>query len=173
MGNKEVLSCIRQRKSIRRFEDRPVESEVLARVTEAARLAPTACNRQNLQFHVLGPGSTHQDFVKQACRVLGREKDFCYGAPYLIFVSFPADSPMGREDMSCALMNMMLQCSAEGLGSVRINQFRDCYGAPELAPYWRRWGIGEGRLVYSALALGWPAEDPEAKKRLEEVFYVD
>lgn len=42
----EVTEAIRTRQSIRDYEDRPIPKEKLQRVLEAARLAPSARNRQ-------------------------------------------------------------------------------------------------------------------------------
>ena len=45
-----VLDTIRKRRSIRKYDSRPVEDEKLNAVLEAASLAPTANNRQNWKF---------------------------------------------------------------------------------------------------------------------------
>lgn len=49
----EVFEAIRTRRSIRVYEDRPVEKEKLERILEAARLAPSAGNRQPWRFIVV------------------------------------------------------------------------------------------------------------------------
>lgn len=42
----ELAHLISRRQSVRRYSDRPVESEKLDRLVEAVRLAPSACNAQ-------------------------------------------------------------------------------------------------------------------------------
>jgi nitroreductase len=49
----QVLQLMKQRCSVRQFEDRPVEQEKLLYVLQAARVAPSACNLQPYQFVVL------------------------------------------------------------------------------------------------------------------------
>ncbi|MEM3104889.1 MAG: nitroreductase family protein, partial [Candidatus Bathyarchaeia archaeon] len=49
----EVFEAIRTRRSIRVYEDKPVEEEKLRKVLEAARLAPSAGNRQPWRFIVV------------------------------------------------------------------------------------------------------------------------
>ncbi len=46
----DVYEAIRARKSVRAYLERPVEQEKLDRVMEAARLAPSASNRQEWRF---------------------------------------------------------------------------------------------------------------------------
>ena len=49
----EYSELIKNRYSCRKFEDRPVEEEKIAKLLEAADLAPTACNRQPQRILVL------------------------------------------------------------------------------------------------------------------------
>jgi len=52
-----VLDIMKQRSSVRKFEDRPVEERTLRAVLEAARVAPSACNRQPWHFVVVRDAS--------------------------------------------------------------------------------------------------------------------
>ena len=49
----DTLTAIRERRSIRKFQNQPIEPEKLERVLEAARLAPSARNAQNWKFVVV------------------------------------------------------------------------------------------------------------------------
>jgi len=48
-----VLNCIKERYSVRKFKDKPVEQEKLDVILEAARMAPSASNVQPWKFVVL------------------------------------------------------------------------------------------------------------------------
>ncbi|MFQ6097645.1 MAG: nitroreductase family protein, partial [Armatimonadota bacterium] len=48
-----VFEAIQQRYSVRKYEDRPVEDDKLQRIMEAARLAPSARNRQEWRYVVV------------------------------------------------------------------------------------------------------------------------
>ncbi|MGB2804863.1 MAG: nitroreductase family protein, partial [Candidatus Zixiibacteriota bacterium] len=48
-----VLDAIKTRRSIRSFQDRPIEEEKLLRVLEAGRLAPSAKNTQEWRYVVV------------------------------------------------------------------------------------------------------------------------
>ena len=74
-----VMEAIRKRRSIRSYEDRPVEEEKLNAVLEAGRLAPSASNRQEWRFVVvrdpelrtrLAEAANGQSFVATAPVVL-------------------------------------------------------------------------------------------------------
>ncbi|MEJ2038031.1 MAG: nitroreductase family protein, partial [Desulfosarcinaceae bacterium] len=52
---------LRSRRSVRRFKDKPVERDVLQRLIEAARYAPTASNAQMLEWLVISdPARLHE-----------------------------------------------------------------------------------------------------------------
>ncbi len=53
MNSKTLLGIIQKRRSIRRYADHPIPDEVLQRLLEAARWAPSAHNRQPWRFAVL------------------------------------------------------------------------------------------------------------------------
>jgi nitroreductase len=48
-----VMDAIKTRKSVRAYVDRPVEDDKLNVVLEAARLAPSASNRQEWRFMIV------------------------------------------------------------------------------------------------------------------------
>lgn len=48
-----LLALIKSRRSIRRYQDRPVPDEVIARVLEAGRFTPTGGNRQDVRYVVV------------------------------------------------------------------------------------------------------------------------
>ena len=48
-----VQEAIQQRRSIRKFRDEPVPTEMINELLEAARLAPSASNRQPWRFIVV------------------------------------------------------------------------------------------------------------------------
>ena len=60
----EIKEAIRKRKSIRGYDDRPVPEEKLLRVLEAARLAPSASNRQEWKFIVVREAKKRQELVR-------------------------------------------------------------------------------------------------------------
>lgn len=48
-----VLQTIYERRAVRKFKDRPVDKQLILQLLEAARMAPSAMNRQPWHFYVL------------------------------------------------------------------------------------------------------------------------
>ena len=62
----DVIQAIKTRRSVRSYQDKPVEPEKLQQILEAARLAPSACNYQEWKFIVVQDVQTRQALAR-AC----------------------------------------------------------------------------------------------------------
>jgi len=60
------IELVKQRSSCRAYEPRPVPKEHLELMLEAARLAPSACNRQPWRFAVVREEATRMRLVNEA-----------------------------------------------------------------------------------------------------------
>ena len=49
----DALTCIKTRRSIRQYKDKPIGNDILKEIIDAARLAPTARNTQPWHFIVV------------------------------------------------------------------------------------------------------------------------
>jgi nitroreductase len=115
-----IMEYILGRRSIRRFEDRPVEPDQIDQLLKAAMAAPSASNRKPWEFVVV----TDAEVLARLRRTLvfGR-----YEAPVAIAVcgnmrrTYP---PPARdfyvEDCSAAIQNILLAAHGLGLGAVWI-----------------------------------------------------
>ena len=71
-----LLEKILSRKSIRSYENREIPEEVLHKILEAGRQAPSAANRQPLRFVIVKDQETKKNlinasfngFIKDACQ---------------------------------------------------------------------------------------------------------
>ncbi|MEM2092225.1 MAG: nitroreductase family protein, partial [Candidatus Bathyarchaeia archaeon] len=63
----EVFKVICERRSIRKYRDEPIPEEILERILEAGRLAPSAANRQPWSFIVVKDKGVKSELV-DACR---------------------------------------------------------------------------------------------------------
>ena len=161
----DVYEAIRKRRSIRAYQDQPVPEDVLRRVLEAARLAPSARNRQEWRFVVvrdterrraLAEAANGQEFVAQAPVCLA----FC--ATKLHVMGCGVDA--GIVDTSIPFAYVTLAAAAEGLGTCWLGAF-----SQEKAK--RVLGVPESALVVGLTPLGYPAEEPaaRARRKFEEV----
>jgi nitroreductase len=162
----ELKEAIERRKSIRNYEDKPVPDNKLLKVLEAARLAPSARNKQACKFIVVKDTKTRQE--------LGRAADGqtqVSGAP--VIIAAVATNP--REIMKCgvptyavdlaiAIDHMTLAAVDEGLGTCWIGRFSQEEAKNIL-------GVHDDCHIVTILPLGFPKEPGRQKvrKSIEEI----
>lgn len=164
-----VLSAIQGRRSIRKYSNKPIEDEKLLNVLEAARLSPSAINRQNWKFIVVKDSETRerlteaidQPFVGEAPIIL-----VCCGTePESIM---RGGQPRYTVDLSIATAYMILEAHAQGLGTCWLGSFDESMVKDVL-------DIPKNVRVVAITPLGYPAESPSqrSRKRLEEIISYD
>jgi nitroreductase len=166
-----VSDAIRQRFSVRSYLDKPIEEEKLARVLEAARLAPSGGNRQAWAFVVVKDAAKRQALAQAAAG-----QAFVGQAPVVIVAcgtdpgsTMMCEVPGYAVNVAIAIDHMTLQAVEEGLGTCWIGAFsqqavRDVLGIPESVK------------VVELLPLGYPATQPPAtksRKPLSEIVMED
>ena len=162
----DFKELIRARYSCRAYRNDPVEEETLAAVLEAARLAPTACNRQAFRLYVV-PTADRQQALQQ---LYGRE--WLGQAPLLIGIAGePGRNWVRRDgrnyvDVDCAIVmdHLILQAADLGLGTCWIGAFDPTAARHllELPPDWE---------PIAFTPLGYPADTsrPKTRKPREEI----
>jgi nitroreductase len=157
----DFQELIRKRYSVRAYKPDPVEEEKLARIIEAARLAPTAANRQAFRVVVI-PTKGREGELR---RVYGRE--WFTQAPLVLAVcALPAEGWVRKTDgwnaaevdATIAMTHLILAAADEGLGTCWIAAF-DPKAARDLL------GLPEGVVPSAFTPLGYPADSPAPKKR--------
>ncbi len=160
----EVLEAIRTRRSIRAYENRPVPAEALEKVLEAARIAPSAANRQEHKFVVVQDEATRKALVP-ACNNQG-----FVGEAGAVIVGC-ATNPSRRYsvvDVAIALDHMTLVATSLGLGTCWIGAFSE-EKVKEIL------GIPAEVQIVCILPLGVPAKEGamRARKSFKELFSQD
>lgn len=173
----EVFSCMATRHSTRKFKEEPVPQEVLDKVIEAGRQAPSGKHKNQSRFIVIRKKEVlqelialvQQEFAKM--EVTPENEDnfggairaakkggyvFMYNAPVLIVVANKRDYGNKYADVSCAMQNMMLAANALDLGSCWINQLRWLQDNPVLRAYLQKLGMAEDEEVCASLSIGYP-----------------
>ena len=163
----EFRELISKRYSVRAYKSDQVEDDKLEKVLEAARLAPTAANRQPFQIIVI-----HTEGREEELRRIYRREWFSQ-APLLICVcGLPAKSWVRSDakryldvDVAIVMDHLILAATDLGLGTCWIAAFnsqaaREILGLPDnVEP-----------LIFTP--LGYSADNPPIKERkpLEELF---
>ena len=157
----EVIEVIRNRRSVRSYTNKPVEREKIERMLEAARLAPSASNRQEWRFVVITDPQRRAALAKAAT-----EQQFVAQAPVVIAACAETDGHVMRcgqpcypIDVAIAIDHMTLQATAEGLGTCWIGAFYE-------EPTREILGIPKEIRVVELLTVGYPAGPPGRLSRL-------
>ncbi len=154
-----ILKVIKNRYSVRAYQDRPVAPEVLQTVFEAARQAPSARNMQDWRFVVVQDGA-----VRKRLMAAANNQAFVAQAP--VVIACCATQPdyvmrcgqrTAQIDVAIAIDHMTLQAVEEGLGTCWIGSFYEDQVKEIL-------GIPDGVTVIELLTLGYPADRPPASK---------
>jgi nitroreductase len=157
----EFKEVIKKRYSCRKYSDREVETEKLAAVLEAGKLAPTAKNLQEQRIYVLQSD--------EALAKIDSVTPCRFGAPIVIAVAFDKNDvytypggmkSSGDEDATIVATHMILAAADEGLGSCWLNRF-DPQKTAELL------GLPENEELVMLMDIGYAAEDA-APSRLHD-----
>lgn len=118
---------IRTRRSVRAFKKDPIPQDVLNRVLDAARIAPSGSNRQPWRFILVTDESLKQKMIA-ACN----NQKFIAEAPAIV-VACGQKLPLNRGgymggmstllDIAIAFTHLILAARAEGLGTCWIGAF--------------------------------------------------
>ena len=162
----DFAALIRNRYSVRAYKPDAVEEDKLQQVLEAARLAPTAANRQPFQIVVI-----HTAGREAALRRI-YDRDWFVQAPLVVCAcGIPAQNWVRRDgknyndvDVTIAMDHLILAATDLGLGTCWIAAF-DPAAAREVL------GLPEGVEPVAFTPLGYPADElrPKVRKALSEL----
>ena len=168
-----IEPLLQRRWSPRAFAPKPVERQVLLRLFEAARWAPSSYNEQPWRYIVV----THENLerLKEAHSVLAPGNAWATKAPVLVCtvaqLTFARNGRPNRHafhDVGAASQNLLLQATALGLFGHQMAGF-DVQKARAV------FQVPEGYEPVAMMALGYPAaletltEEQRAREQLPRV----
>jgi nitroreductase len=161
----DFFEVVRTRRSIRKYLKEPIPSDKLEMIFEAARLAPSAANRQPWRFVVVQDAN-----LKKALATAANNQTFLSDAAAIVVaVSDPEVSPRWCErDPMIAIEHMALAAAALGYGTCWIGAF-DEDAVKHLLK------IPARMRVIALLPIGTPNEAPASRPRrqLSEIFFKE
>jgi len=156
----DVFTAISQRRSVRAYKAVEVEEEKLKKILEAARLSPSASNRQDWKFIVVKNKETKKKLAKAAFG-----QSFIGEAPVVIVACgtepkaiMACGQPAYTVDVSIACTFMILLAHELGFGTCWIGAFKE----DEVKKILK---IPESVRVVAMIPLGYPDEDPSQRSR--------
>jgi len=155
-----MLEILRNRRSVRKFQDRPIEEDKIKLLTEALVRSPSSRSINPWEFIIIDDVDMIQDL--SLCKK--------HGAGFLASASL-AIVILGDTTVSdtciedCSIAAITLQYAAESLGlkscwcQVRLRSHNDEMSAEEYIR--ERLGIPEHYLVEAIVGIGYPADEKE------------
>lgn len=156
----EVHEAILERYSVRSYQDRPIPQGLVMQLLEAAKMAPSASNRQPFKLVVV----TRKD-LQEELALAANKQSFVAEAPVVFaMVALEPERLMSCEvpayavDLAIVLDHITLMATAKGLGSCWIGAFSQ-EKVKEILK------IPSQYKVAGLLPVGYPAEERGEKKR--------
>lgn len=165
-----LYDLIISRRSIRQFKQEPVSRDILQKFINASRLAPSAANRQPLEFVVVDEERIRKEVftcLKWAAYIApeGNPKPGHEPVAYIVVLVNSEIREKGFEwDVGAAIENMILAAWEKGIGScwllsVDREKLREILNIPE------------NYKIDSVLALGYPDENPVIEDMKDSIKY--
>lgn len=188
-----VLRAIYERRAVRKYKRRPVSRETILLLLDAARMAPSAMNKQPWKFYVVTDPlkiklcsaqikkAAARQFLKTGIKVIlknassllhfpkglqfMREADpVFHAAPVLIFITCPRDNEWSDLDTGMCAQNLMLAARSIGLATCPVG-----FGKfVEQTPFFAELGIPASERVNLSVILGYGDEEPEVHERKKD-----
>lgn len=166
------LEIAKKRYSVRKYTEDQVYPEILQKILEAGRVAPTATNSQPQKMIVIQS--------PEGLNKISKAANF-FGAPTVILVCGDTEEACIRgydrkctveTDIGIVTTHMMMEAEDCGVGSLWICNFK-----PDIIR--KEFNLPKNIIPYNILALGFPAEEGKSPDRhatarkpiAETVFY--
>lgn len=143
----EFIQVIKNRRSVRKYKNDPIPDEILNKILESARLAPSGGNSQPWHFIVV------KDFNKKGMLDIS---SWAENAPVIIVGCTEASN---TTDIAIAFEHLILAATNFGLGTCWIGR----WGADDEIK--KVLGIPAHIHVIAVTPLGYPNESPPIKER--------
>lgn len=177
-----ILKVIRERRSVRKFDTRPVERDKIITCIEAARIAPSADHTQPWRFIILDDPAMKEKFGREVFSGAYRFTRWAVEAPVIVVILADLHFLVHRVakavqripyyllDIGIAGEHFVLQAQELGLGTCWIGWFNVKKAGKFLK-------IPRGVRVCELMAVGYPSPGwkPSHKKRkpLEEIVFFN
>ena len=184
----DAIVAILTRRSTRRFDNKIPNKELIQKVVNAGRYAPSGANSQTSHFIVI----TNKEVLKEIAELVQEEfakmeisEDmyvslkgsinaskkgdyvFHYNAPVLIVTANKKGYGNAIADSSCALENMMIAANAFDLGSCWINQLHWLDDNERIRTFLEGYGLKKDETITGGLALGFSENGLPNRKPLD------
>ena len=177
-NSEQVEHFLRTRRSSRTYKDKPVEREVLTKLIDVARFAPSGSNAQPVRWLVIHDSNELRKLIELAIdwmRYMLKEQPqlakamrmnrivaaweagidiICRGAPHVIIAHASKDNPITQVDCIIAMTYLELAAPSFNLGACWGGYFN--IAATQWPPMQQALGLPEGHINYGTMIVGYP-----------------
>ena len=162
----EALQNLMTRRSIRSYQPKQVEKELLEQVLQAGTYAPTGGGRQTPVIVAVQDEKTVQQLSRMNAAIMGAKSDPFYGAPTVLVVLAERSRGTYLLDGASVITTLLNAAHAVGLGSCWIHRAKEEFESEEGKALLKQWGIEGDFEGVGHVILGYPAGDaPEPAPR--------
>jgi nitroreductase len=167
----EYTELIHNRESIRNYDsNRTVPKEILKKILDAGRMAPSACNYQPWKFLMISSSS-----MLEKVRT-SYQRDWFKDAPHILVILGLKNQAWNRSydgynsietDVAIAMTHIILAAENEGVGACWVEAYNPTLLKEAINP-------GENQLIFGIVPLGYPKPGfqkifMKKRKSLEEI----
>ena len=159
----EYTELIQTRESVRNYDpNRTIPLNILEKILDAGRLAPSACNYQPWKFLVISSSAMLEKV--RACY----QRDWFKDAPYILVILGLKNHAWNRSydgynsietDIAIAMTHIILAAENEGVGACWVAAYNPALLKEAIKP-------GEDQLIFGITPLGYP--NPGFQKSLNK-----
>jgi nitroreductase len=150
---RDILSIIRERRSVRKYNKKTPSDEEIEMLLEAGRWAPSGMNNQPWRFLVINDQATKDGLA--GFTIYG---NIIKDAPAVIVVCMDTGDSYNRDKdlmaVGACIQNMLLQAHSMGLGACWLGEITN--RKKDVASYLR---LPRDYELMSVISLGYSAED--------------
>ena len=168
-----TVDCIKTRRSIRNYKEEQIPQDVMKEVIDIARFAPSWKNGQIARYYVVQSAELKQKIAESCVMGFTYNTGTLTKAPAIVVVAYVEKRSGFERDGSCttskgsewemfdagiATQTLCLAAHEKGLGTCIMGIFEDKAVAEAI-------NLPEGQKVGALVAIGYPAEEPQAPAR--------
>ena len=175
-----IETCIKERRSVRKYSEKEISNELFDEIIEIARYAPSWKNSQIVRYHIIKDSNIKDDIADNCVLNFDFNAKTIKRSKALILVNFVKNISGFEKDGSfstakgdrwemfdagIATQTFCLAAHSKGLGTVILGVFDE----EKIGEYC---DIPEGENVAALIAVGYPVEDPKSappRKNVEDI----
>lgn len=145
----------------------------LLAIAKAARATPTSVNSQSRKFTIVQNKPLIQKLAAVLGQVIGQPSYDFYRPDALLLISSRNGYTYSQIETGLAVQNAYLAATALGLGTTWTDQIRNRCDDGSVRDVLTEMAIPKNHICWTVLPIGFPAENPPIKDRIEEINLIE